>query len=253
VRSKKYGIYLRGEKINEYFFDSLIISRANFILTVSPFFKEKLKHLNKDIEVIKPMIDISITDFFYCEKPINKEIIKILFVGRVEKRKGIFELLEIAKMIKFSSKQLQIDVVGGGELIEEINYLIVQNEIGHIIKLHGQVSDKLKLKEFYINSDLFLFLSHDEGFPRVLYEAMAYKLPIFTTFVGGIPGRMVNGFNCVEVPLQDPIKTFETILIQLCDQKKMSTIALNGQKTISKIINKSEISHHILLKKKIKV
>lgn len=249
LTGKKFGVYLRGEKIDEYFFDKMIINRAKFILAVSPFFVQKLSRLNKNVEVIKPMIDITEKDFFADSKSINRDKVKILTVGRVEKRKGIYEFLELAQLIKNSDSNIHIDIVGGGEIIEEINKEINHKDLQNIIKLHGQISEKSLLKVFYLNADLFLFLSHDEGFPRVLYEAMAYKLPIFTTFVGGIPGRMIHNVNCIEVSLKSSKNVFDQIIEELQDYDKLKNLAVNGQLELSKIIASRSNTHQKLLTK----
>ena len=61
-------------------------------------------------------------------------------------------------------------------------------------------SGKTDLMRFYRKAHIFIFPSYHEGFPRVLYEAMINSLPIVTTMVGGISGRMVDGENCIGIP-----------------------------------------------------
>ena len=50
------------------------------------------------------------------------------------------------------------------------------------------------LYDLLFSSDIFALSSITEGFPRVLYEAMAMRLPIVTD-VGGIPYLLKNGVN----------------------------------------------------------
>lgn len=250
---KKYGIYLRGQYFSEYWFDKIILSKASFILTVSPSFIDLLKGINRNVEVIKPMIDISIEDLYLEDRTWDKEVLRILTVGRVEKRKGIDELLEIAKLLKDSGVSFVWDVVGGGETISNYKERVEFLGLGSFVFFHGQVSDKCELNLFYKNTDIFVFLSHDEGFPRVLYEAMAFKLPVFTTFVGGIPGRMVDKVNCFELPVRNSIKSFNILLSCLNHPSDLDFISNEGQNTIKEIIESGLITHEELVIKNIKI
>jgi len=248
---KKFGIYLRGQYFSEYWFDSIILRNSSFILTVSPSFIDQLSDINNKVELIKPMIDISLQDFYSGDRNFDKEVIRFLTVGRVEERKGIIELLEIAKLLKDSGVKFIWDVVGGGDLIQESKENSHKMKLDSLVIFHGQVSEKEALERFYRDSDIFVFLSHDEGFPRVLYEAMAFKLPIFTTFVGGIPGRMVDDFNCFKLPLKNSKSAFEVLfsgLKRFCDLERISN---EGQNTLREIINGKLISHEDLFMQKI--
>lgn len=249
---KKFGIYLRGQYFSEYWFDKIILRKASFILTVSPFFIDLLKSINLNVEVIKPMIDISMDDLYLEDRSWDKQVLRILTVGRVEKRKGIDELLDIAKMLRESGVSFVWDVVGGGESITKYKDRVSYMNLESHILFHGQISEKNELNTFYKNSDIFVFLSHDEGFPRVLYEAMAFKLPIFTTFVGGIPGRMVDKVNCFELPVRNSVKSFHILLSYLNHPLDIEFVSNEGQNTLKDMIIGGLKSHEELVIKNFK-
>ena len=77
-----------------------------------------------------------------------------------------------------------------------------------------------------------LYFLHHEGFPRVLYEAMASALPIFTTFVGGISGRMKNLDNCIEIPSKNGTASAEIIYKYINDKKTLKLIGEAAQKKL---------------------
>ena len=52
-------------------------------------------------------------------------------------------------------------------------------------------------------SDIFVLSSITEGFPRVLYESMAMRLPVITTDVGGIPYLLEDQKSALIVPSKD--------------------------------------------------
>ena len=249
---KPIGLYIRGQYYNQNFLDRFILNRAKFILTVSPSFAKDLNRYCSRVEVIKPMIDIKIDDLKQDRNFRYKNHKNLLFVGRVEERKGIYELLQIAKRLKQNKLDFCLNIVGGGDMFKEVKAEISKNELEDHIILHGLISDKYELKKMYDMADIFVFTSHDEGFPRVIYEAMASALPIFTTFVGGISGRMVHLNNCIEIPVKNSIKASEIILKYFNNENMLEKIAINGQKNLEKIIEGYLLTHEDLLIKQLK-
>lgn len=250
--NKPFGLYIRGQYYNQNFLDRLILKNAKFILTVSPLFAEDLRQFCSKSEVIKPMIDIGIDDLKHDRSFGHKDKKKLLFVGRVEERKGIYELLEIAKSLKQNQLDFTLNIVGGGDLFNVVKVEISKIGLEDQVILHGLISDKTELKRMYDTADIFVFTSHDEGFPRVLYEAMSSALPIFTTFVGGVSGRMIHLENCIEIPVKNSPKASEIILKYFNDDDMLEKIARNGQKSLEKIIGKSHLTHEDLLIKHLK-
>ena len=87
----------------------------------------------------------------------------------------------------------------------------------------------------YKNADFFILPTHHEGFPRVLYEAMITALPIITTtMVGGIPGRMEDGKNCIAIDVKNS-KAIVAAIKQLVGNFKLyNSISQEGQNTVLK-------------------
>lgn len=248
---KKYGFYIRGQYYNNGKVDRLLLKKSQFCLTVSPSIKEDLQRFSPKVDVIKPMISITKKDLNYKRDYSKPKVWDFLFVGRVEYRKGIYELIEIAKLFREAGLEFHLNIVGGGDLFIEIQELLIKNELSNHVTLHGLVSDKDQLKRLYHTSHAFIFTSHDEGFPRVLYESMASGLPIFTTFVGGIAGRMKNKVNCVKIPAKSPRKATEIILNYIQDDGFIKEIGQNSLTTMKEIIDGNLLSHDELLLKNI--
>lgn len=249
---KPFGLYIRGQYYNQNFLDSLILKNAKFILTVSPSFAKDLSQYCSRVEVIKPMIDICSDDLKRDRNFSNKNKKNLLFVGRVEERKGIYELLEIAKTLKQNQLDFTLNIVGGGDLFKSVKLKIVELSLDSNIVMHGLVSDKFKLKKLYDTADIFVFTSHDEGFPRVLYEAMASALPIFTAFVGGISGRMKHLENCIEIPVKDSTKAANIVLKYINNTMILEDIGKKGQNELLSVINGSLLTHEELMLNQLK-
>lgn len=108
----------------------------------------------------------------------------LLFVGRIVKDKGITELVNTFKQLLKKDSSLRLVLVGQFEKQLDPLSPAIEKEITHnnsIIHIYwsGRV-------EYYMAlADLFVFPSYREGFPNVLLEAGAMKLPIICSNIGG--------------------------------------------------------------------
>ena len=216
VLSRPYALYVRGEKFGDGLSNERVLKHARFALTVSPSFIPHLSKFIPQVETISPMIDLSLSDCEMKPRRHSTSTKKFLFVGRVEEDKGVLDILQVALILSRSQIKFQFDIVGGGNLFNHLSQQIDHYKLNNQVKMHGSISEKSQLMNFYRTADFFFFPSHHEGFPRVLYEAMSVGLPIFTTFVGGIPGRMIHLQNCFQIPVRDPESAVEVVL-SFCD------------------------------------
>ena len=113
---------------------------------------------------------------------------KILFVGSLGKRKGVYDIIKVCKSI---NRKFIITAVGSEARkndLFKIKNLIQEFKLSTKIRIIE--SEKMKLEEkvdFFVNSGIFLFPSHNENFPLVIIEAACAGLPIITTPVGALP------------------------------------------------------------------
>jgi glycosyltransferase involved in cell wall biosynthesis len=149
---------------------------ANFIVNRYGISWEK-------IAVIPNYVDI---DLF---KPLNEKKQKgsICFVGRLEKQKNLFALIEGLK-----DTGVHLILYGEGSLKSELKKLAKQLEIS--VEFRGRI-DNERLPEALNACELFILPSFYEGNPKVLLEAMACGLPVIGTRVEGIKSIIENGRN----------------------------------------------------------
>lgn len=250
---KEYGLYVRGEHVGKNWLSRLILKRAEFIITVSPLLKQRLSSLCNDITVIRPMNLMSKSDIFERSISFNapstsQQPTKLLYVGSVGEHKGIYTLIDTLNHLNRLGENIILTVVGGGSLLKA---LLAQQMAGRIpgnIRFIGQKNYEQTLT-CYEAADAFIFLSKGEGFPRVLYEAMIKSLPIFTTFVGGIPGRMIDGGNCIRVPVDDPQKTAKIISENIHDTEKLNRITVAAMNAIREIIETEPRHEDVIIDK----
>lgn len=119
--------------------------------------------------------------------------VKILFVGRHEKRKGPHVLLEAIAPIIASHPNVQLQMVGNDTLTidgetAKAKFFSDHPELKNNdrIQFFGQVDDQ-RLEELYAECDIFVAPSLYESFGLIYLEAMRCGKPCIGTRVGGIP------------------------------------------------------------------
>jgi len=127
----------------------------------------------------------------------------LLFVGRLIREKGIFDLVEALSLIK-SSVPVHLLIVGDGKESDAIRKRISELKLEKNVTLTGYLQGKA-LQAAYNCADIFALPSyHQEGFPTVIAEAMNKGLPIVTTHIRGAADHLLEGINTLFVPPRDP-------------------------------------------------
>lgn len=134
----------------------------------------------KNKSKVIPGSGVNLEQHPYEEYPSDKENIRLLFIGRIMKAKGIGELLEAARQIKVSYKNVEFHLVGFCEegYSEELREL---NESG-IIHYHGQQDD---VHKYIKDSHATILPSYHEGTSNVLLESASTGRPILASNVTG--------------------------------------------------------------------
>lgn len=129
-------------------------------------------------------------------KPINlQKKYDLIFVGRLEKNKGIDLLLEAAKNLTVKNPNLKILIVGAGLMGEGLKSEVKTLKLENNIMFHGWAKDSREIAELLNKSRLLIMPSYNEGGPRVVVEAMACGVPALATPVGIVPDLLKNGLG----------------------------------------------------------
>ena len=102
----------------------------------------------------------------------------ILFVGRIEARKGLGYLLRAFNLLIKRQPQVRLVIVGSGPLAVTARLWVKKQQLEEAVFFAGRVSDA-ELPSFYRGADLFCSpATGGESFGIVLLEAMASGLPL---------------------------------------------------------------------------
>lgn len=167
-----------------------IISHTDCIIALSEswkrYFEQEFHH--KNVVVVNNIIE------YPHLNPQVHNIPTLLFLGCINRNKGIYDLLDIVIQNKqIYNCQFRLLIGGKGE-VECIKKLIQENNISNIVSYIGWVSGEKKSEVFNL-SDIYILPSYYEGLPISILEAMSYAMPIISTNIGGIPEIVKEGIN----------------------------------------------------------
>jgi glycosyltransferase involved in cell wall biosynthesis len=166
------GGFLKDRKVAEKFKDEIL--KADFHIVASSFSKKAAMYSGvpeNKIAVCPYGVD---TNKFKPAPNKNNSTFKVLFVGQVNQRKGIYQLLEAAK--RLNGNDIQFDITGRGREFHAELY----EPYRQYVNFYGHVSFE-QLLDLFANSHIFVFPTLGEGYGLVLLEALSAGLPVITT------------------------------------------------------------------------
>jgi glycosyltransferase involved in cell wall biosynthesis len=174
-----------------------VINKISLVTVVSESLKEVASswYQINDIPVIPMGVDMKV--FTSSEQKLAEDPLpaSLLFVGRLEKVKGINYLIEAMPAIIKNNAEITLDIVGEGSLTDNLRSRIRQLGMENNIRLHGFVKNDL-LTDFYQNAGLVIMPSLSEGSPVVMAEAMACKGAILAVSnIAAFRHHIIDGEN----------------------------------------------------------
>lgn len=135
-------------------------------------------------------------------QPLPGAALRVLFVGRLEERKGIDVLLQAAKTVLSDHSQVHFDIVGDDRLPgpNDLTYRAVfeadrdADAVRDRVHFHGEVSEP-QLRGFYQACDIFVAPSRFESFGLILLEAMMFGKPVIGCRAGGMTEIIEQGVS----------------------------------------------------------
>lgn len=133
-------------------------------------------------------------DFSLEDKLNFSHSFSIITLGFLGKRKGHFDLIEVAKILRQKNLLIKFYFIGGGE-VEKFRSLIQELGLADTIEVCGMLNDNKK-NELMLYGTIYILPSYAEGQPLSILEGMYFAMPIISTNVGAIPEviHSNNGF-----------------------------------------------------------
>ena len=140
---------------------------------------------------------------------IPSEAIVLGFVGRIAREKGVIELVEAWRRFREENTQAHLLIVGPYEERDPISTstrAILEGDPR--VHLAGMDWDTPPL---YAAMDLIVLPTYREGFPNVLLEAAAMRLPVIATRVEGCVDAVQDGVTGILIPPRNSAALYEAI------------------------------------------
>ncbi len=147
-------------------------------------------------------IGVDLTEFPYS-KPVEANVVRFLFIGRLLNEKGVNEFFAAAEELKSIGSSAEFTVIGGlyPDNPSSLSDLQLKSQLDRgVVKYEGVVSD---IPDRLRKCDVFVLPSYREGFPRSTQEAMAIGRAVITTNAAGCRDTVQDGVNGFLVPVGD--------------------------------------------------
>jgi len=214
---------------------NFVFKNMDYIFTLTPESKENIINYfgRKEVTAIPNPIDPKLLN----NKKYNTNSKRIITVGRICKQKNIEEAVKVAKLVLDSNYEWIWDIYGDGDetikqqLISNINKYGLDNRIN----LKGNVSN---LYEKYNDYSILVMTSKYEGFPMVLLEGIANRLPLVSYDISTGANLLIKDNGYLIIPFNT--KEMADIIKELINnEEKRVTMSKESEKMIARYsINK---------------
>ena len=184
-----------------------------------------------DYKVIPNGVDIS---RFEAAEPIERwrdGIRNIFFVGRLENRKGVMDLLKAYRLLRKAGCECRLLLAGAGPLEKQVRRYLLTRRTGGV-ELLGRISDTEKARLF-ATADVFVApATGRESFGIVLLEAMAAGKPIVASDIHGYRSVVRRGEQGLLVPPQNPRALAGALARLLSDDGLRERMGASGRERV---------------------
>ena len=149
---------------------------------------------------------------FRSELNIGATVPLVGTIGRLVPIKNQQLFLRAASRLVAAGFKGRFVVVGGGELAGKLQQLVLELGIADHTVFTGWRRD---LGKIYADLDVLVNTANNEGTPVALIEAMAARVPVVATEVGGVPDMIESQRNGFLVPTGDMDALVEAIDLAL--------------------------------------
>ena len=134
---------------------------------------------------------------YNIDKPLN-----LVYVGRLVRTKGLFEVIAALIELKHAGRKFKLSIAGGGPDQNDLITAVERAGLKDRVQFLGCVFDVEKCR-LWLDSDVFVFPTYQEGLPYSLLEAMAAGCVPIATPVAAISDVMQDGKHGLFVPAKD--------------------------------------------------
>ena len=167
----------------------------------------------------------------------------VVFLGRLERRKGALDLLRAIPLVLSTVPNTQFVLIGrdrahcpGGRTHQQYVEEEFPGEVRQKIRFAGALEDA-DVTTHLQKADIFVAPSLYESFGLVFLEAMRWGTPVVGTNVGGIPEIVINGESGVLVSPGNHAELAAAMTSLLLDEGKRRHLGAAGRQRVEEIFS----------------
>ena len=162
---------------------------------------------------------------------------RLLFLSNLIESKGVLVLLDALKILKDKGYSFICDFVGGETKeidAKRFNEEVEKRGLNEIAIYQGRKYGVEK-EEFFEMCDVFTLPTSNDCFPLVLLEAMAHRIPLVSTPIGGIPDVIKDGENGLIAESKNPVSLAHCIGKLLDSKELRKRMGENGYQRLKEL------------------
>ncbi len=229
------------------FFRYLIFKKADAVTVISNYLAQYVRSQNSRIliSVIPNGVDtanyeLRITcltgrqaNYELKQKLGIKENDKVIItVSRLVEKNGVTDLIDAIALVKEIILDIKLLIVGDGPLGKSLKFKVKNLKLENNIEFLGEISNE-SLPKYLSMADVFVRPSLSEGLGTAFLEAMAARLPIIGTPIGGILDFLKDGETGLFCKVTDPKDLAEKIVKILKNEQLREKITKNARKLVA--------------------
>lgn len=238
---KKVILHIHGGGFKNYYMTdskwiSSILDKCDVIIALSNTWKQYYHTITACSRIL--VLENIVPEPVSVKHHTDVNCIHFLFLGLIDKQKGIFDLLDVlCEHRSYLQGKILLHIAGNGN-VSKLNEWISKYKLEDLVKYEGWVSGKKK-EDLFSKSDIFILPSYIEGLPVSILEAMSYKMPILSTTVGAIPELVIDGENGFLFHPGDKKALFSLIIRFTEDKSLFSNMGDNAFKVVASYFPKN--------------
>jgi glycosyltransferase involved in cell wall biosynthesis len=152
----------------------------------------------------------------------------LLFVGRLIKEKGIYEVVKAFAQIADQHRESTLIIVGWGIELEGLKTLVKSLKLDNRVIFTGFIPE-VEVVSYYANCDVLIFPTYfPEGFPMALFNSVAAGMAVVTTPIRAAKDYLTEPDNCLWVEAQNFNSVSGALHKLLQSAQRMSSMKLNN-------------------------
>lgn len=173
-----------------------IFDKVDVFVSPSLFLKNKIIGMGfkKDIVYLPNFIDIKKFEGIEGEDTESHSGDSIVYFGRLSPEKGLWTLLEAAKLLSYDieGKKIEIKIIGDGPIIDKLRLKASVEGINNV-KFLGYMKGEFLYQEIKRSLAVVLPSECYENNPMSVLESFASGIPVIGSRMGGIPELVIDG------------------------------------------------------------